>query len=75
MKNFYLVYSVENNQVFGLYDTTEEAIGRAKNLAENDCGKEYYVCSGLYGYSSRIIITEPEFICLESSQEISNDDR
>jgi hypothetical protein len=75
MKNFYLVYGVETNYVFGSYDTTDEAIEHAKKLAENNAGKEYYVCSGLYGYSSRIIVTEPEFICLESSQEISNDDR
>jgi hypothetical protein len=76
MKNFYLVYNVEENQVYGSFDTTDEAIKSAKKLAENNAGKkEFYVCSGLYGYSSRIIITEPEFICLESSQEILNDDK
>jgi hypothetical protein len=66
MKNFYLVYGAETNQVFGIYDTTDKAIECAKERAENNAGKEYYICSGLYGYSSRIIVTEPEFIVLEN---------
>jgi hypothetical protein len=66
MKNFYLVYGTDANHVFGLFDTTDEAIEYAKEIAGLNSGKEYYVCSGLYGYSSRVIVTEPEFICLES---------
>jgi hypothetical protein len=68
MKNFYLVYNVETNRVFGLYDTTEEAIEKAKKQAESDCGNKYYVCSGLYGYAAKMIITEPEFFALENSR-------
>jgi hypothetical protein len=75
MKNFYLVYNVKENKVYGSFSTTDEAIEYAKELAESNVGKELYVCSGLYGYSSRIIVTEPEFICLESSEEVLNDDR
>jgi hypothetical protein len=66
MKNFYLVYNVEENKVYGSFNTTDEAIEYAKKLAENNAGRrEFYVCAGLYGYSSRIIITQPEFIVLE----------
>jgi hypothetical protein len=75
MKNFYLVYNVEENKVYGSFNITDEAVQYAKELAEINTGKEFYVCAGLYGYSSRIIITQPEFICLESSKEILNDDR
>jgi hypothetical protein len=75
MKNFYLVYNVEENKVYDSFNTTDEAVQYAKELAEINTGKEYYICSGLYGYSSRIIITEPEFICLESSREFLNDDK
>jgi hypothetical protein len=66
MKNFYLVYNVEENKVYGSFSTTDNATKCAKELAESNPGKEFYVCGGLYGYSSRIIVTEPEFICLES---------
>jgi hypothetical protein len=67
MKNFYLVYNVEENKVYGSFSTTDEAIEYAKKLAESNAGRrEFYVCSGLYGYGSKIIVTEPEFICLEN---------
>jgi hypothetical protein len=65
MKKFYLVYSIDYNKAFGTFSTIDEAIKYAEKLAEENIGREYYVCSGLYRYSSiATTIIEPQCFIL-----------
>jgi hypothetical protein len=66
MKKFYLVYNVKEEKVYGSFDTLDEAVENAEHLAESNVEKEFYICSGLYGYKSRVIVTKPEFLLLDS---------
>jgi hypothetical protein len=60
------VYNVEEGKIYGSFNTADEAIELAETLATENVEKEYYICSALYGYKTRVIVTRPELVFTES---------
>jgi hypothetical protein len=67
VKNFYLVYNVDEGKIYGSFNTADEAIELAETLATENVEKEFCICSPLYGYKTRVVVTRPELVFPESN--------